>query len=162
METLNKKNVTILISIIGLILILSLILYLVSYRPSIDLRNTNADKDNQQDQKEEVNNTNSNEINTVPVKLPYGQAVNVYIGKRMQFDPNCTATPSYQVFKKGDVIMLDNRSSSDKKISLNGKSYNIKAYDYTLTTLTTTAQLPYTILIDCDGKQNVATINLQK
>jgi hypothetical protein len=161
MELINKKILTTVILIVGLIALLTAILYSVAYKPSINLDNYNQEeKNNQKNQNVVSNNTNNNV--GVPEKIAYGQAINVYVGKIIQFDPTCSAKPSYQVFKKGTVIMLDNRSNTDRKITLDSKIYTIKAFDYILITLTTTAQLPHVISIDCDGRQNSATINLQQ
>ncbi len=156
----DKKLLTIIISIAILIVLVSFILYLISYKPSINLNNNNQKEKNQPQLENKI--INKSNTDTLPVKLPYGEAVNFYAGKRIQFDQNCVASPYAQVFKKGDVIMLDNRSNTTKKISLDGKSYTITGYDYSLATLTTLVQLPHTILIDCDDRQNVASINLQK
>lgn len=165
MSQTSQKNLVPIIVVVIVLAVFSWIFYTMSYKP-----NTNSNSENQaitnqpsRTNKNSTASTNTGSSNaTAPVKLPYGEAINVYAGKIIQFDPTCAAKPSYQVFKKGTVIMLDNRSSSDKKITLDSASYTIKAYDYALVTLTTKSQLPHTILVDCDGRQNVASINIQQ
>lgn len=94
--------------------------------------------------------------------LSYSNAVRIYNGRRIQFDSNCIATPSYVVFKKGTTIMLDNRYGKARPVYLDGVKYNIGAYGFKIVTLTTTAKLPHMIKIDCGTGKNNAQIFLEQ
>jgi len=58
--------------------------------------------------------------------------------------------------------MLDNRSSKQRPIYLDGQVHNLKAYDFKIVTLSTTAQLPHTTMIDCGTGKNNARILIQQ
>lgn len=98
--------------------------------------------------------------------LSYGEALKMYEGKRFQFSlnslNNCVMSPTSTVFKKGTKVMMDNRSNKQITIYLDGTPYNIKAYDFKIITLTTSAQLPHTIKVDCDNGKNNGQIILQQ
>lgn len=94
--------------------------------------------------------------------LSYTEAVNQYINRRLQFDPNCVVIPNYVVFKKGTQIMLDNRSGQARPVFLDGQRYNLEAYGFRIITLTTTASLPHTIKVDCGTGKNNGQIILQQ
>lgn len=152
-----KKQIITIVSIIVLALLGSFLLYMMSYEPSINNQNNTQEENNQ-----ETQNNTAPSTNTGAPKLSYDQAIKIYAGKRLQFDQNCVVNPTSATFKKGTVIMLDNRASVNRTISLGNLKYSVKAYDFALVTLTTTYPLPHTILVDCGTKQNAATINLQQ
>ena len=96
------------------------------------------------------------------VKLSYTQAVTLYKDRIIQFDQNCVAFPNQVAFKQGATIMLDNRSNKQRTISLDSQRYSFAPYGFKIVTLSTTATLPHTILIDCGTGQNNGSIILQK
>lgn len=108
------------------------------------------------------NAQNGNDGAGAEVKPSYTTAVRQYADRRIQFDENCLATPKEAAFKKGTVIMLDNRAGSPKTISLDERNYAIPAYDFALVTLTAAAPLPHDIMVDCGNGENNATIRLQQ
>ena len=129
--------------------------------------NTQADIQNNQlgsETAEEQNNGNGNDStsNEPVVKLAYTAAVELYGDRRIQFDETCVALPNYMALKKGTAIMLDNRASVARKISVGGVAYNIAAYDYQVITLSTGAPLPITLNVDCGTGQQNARILLQQ
>ena len=97
-----------------------------------------------------------------PATLSYTAAVKLYTDRRIQFDENCAVEPEYATFKKGTVIMLDNRASKAKTISLDSQKYSLCAYGFKIVTLSTAAKLPHTIMIDCGTGQNNGRILLQQ
>ena len=99
---------------------------------------------------------------TTGTTLSYTKAVNLYADRRIQFDNNCVVTPNYITFKKGTAIMLDNRAPKDVSVSLDSTKYSLKAYGFKIITLTTTATLPHTIMVDCGSGQNNGRILLQQ
>ncbi len=109
-----------------------------------------------------VENTGGQAAGGTAAKLSYSDAVKKYADRRIQFNQDCLPTPYYVTFKSGTTIMLDNRASVSKVISLDNSRYTVKAYDYVLVTLSTTAKLPHSISVDCGNGENNATIYLQQ
>ncbi len=96
-------------------------------------------------------------------KLTYDEALKIYAsGKLIQFGEDCSANPNYASYKKGTKIMLDNRSSKNRTIYLDRVAYNMKAFEFKIITLSTTAQLPHEIMVDCGAGRNNARILLQQ
>lgn len=90
-------------------------------------------------------------------KLPYAEAVKRFGVQRIQFNGQCQATPTSNIYKVGLELMLDNRADVERLINFSGKAYRIPAYDYTVVKLTT----PGIIYIDCGSSQNVSKITVQ-
>ncbi len=104
--------------------------------------------------------TNSGNTAAAP-SMSYEEALRVYEGRRIQFDESCIATPFQHTYKNGTSIMLDNRSNQMRSIYDLGQTVNIPAYGFKVITLSATT-FPKTLLVDCDSRQNVATIIIQK
>ncbi len=99
---------------------------------------------------------------TAPVTISYQNALTKYADSRIQLakGTTCAASPSNVTYKNGTTIMIDNRSPQARMLKI-GAEYPIKAWGFKLIKLSS-AKLPATWLVDCDGQQNVATILLQK
>lgn len=95
------------------------------------------------------------------VSLSYQQALEKYKDKRIQFDNSCATTPKTVTYKDNTGIMLDNRSAQTRTIKI-GSTYTVKGYGFKIVTLPDTYKQSKTILVDCDGQQNVATILVQE
>jgi len=91
----------------------------------------------------------------------YSQLVQQYRTAIIQFLQTCQATPNNSSFKNGTSIMLDNRSSKAHVVSIAGMSYNLPAYGYQVVSLTS-ATLPGTLLVNCDGLVSVSTIHISQ
>ncbi len=109
--------------------------------------------------------TNQPEVKpTTPVKTittSYQEMVRKFEGKRIQINDSCQATPSSQTFKNGTQVMFDNRGSKAIKLTIDGVSYPTSAYTYRLITLTSKT-LPHSVIINCNGQNNIAQFNLQQ
>lgn len=90
-------------------------------------------------------------------KLAYAEAVKRYGTQRIQFNAQCQATPTSNIYKAGLELMLDNRADVERTIVFSGKTYHIAAYDYAVVKLTT----PGITYIDCGSSQNVAKITIE-
>lgn len=90
----------------------------------------------------------------------YSQLVAQYGSNRIQFNQDCQASPSSMALKTGTSILLDNRSNKTQVISLNGAEYTLVPYGYRIVTVSS-ASLPKTIGVSCNGTVNTGTINLQ-
>ncbi len=122
-----------------------------------------------------VTNTNTNtppsEVTNQPETKPitpvktittsYQEMVKKFEGKRIQINDACQATPSSQTFKNGTQVMFDNRGAKAIKLTVDGVSYPTSAYTYRLITLTSKT-LPHSVIINCNGQNNIAQFNLQQ
>lgn len=91
----------------------------------------------------------------------YGQLVDQYVGKRIQFDQYCQANPGSATFKNDTTIMLDNRSGDARIVTVGGVQYSLGGYGYKLVTVSSTV-LPKTLNLNCGAAVNVGQILLQK
>ena len=87
------------------------------------------------------------------------------LGQLIQFSDSCHSDPAKIVVKSGAKLMLDNRSSVAKMITLDNESYDLPAYSYRFVIAKTTHTLPYNLGIDCKSSggnsENETTINIQ-
>lgn len=96
-----------------------------------------------------------------PSNLTYGEALAKYGSLRIQFDAMCQAHPNAMVVKNGAYVMLDNRSSSPRTITLGTAKHALPAYGFYVAHMTSTS-FPAKVLVDCGTSQNVATITIEK
>ncbi|MBI4053783.1 MAG: hypothetical protein HY397_00460 [Candidatus Doudnabacteria bacterium] len=92
--------------------------------------------------------------------LSYEDLVKQYQGRRIQFDANCRATPSYLTVKAGTSVMLDNRYGASRVVVVDGKPSTLNPFGYALVSLNSKT-LPHTIQLDCGNGKNTARILLQ-
>ena len=90
-------------------------------------------------------------------KEDYTKVSAEYVGRTIQFNESCGATPSKAVFKVGTKIMLDNRGSLAREVVIGTHRTTIPAYDYMIYTLSTAG----TLSVNCDSLKNVATLTIQ-
>jgi hypothetical protein len=90
----------------------------------------------------------------------YNDAVAAYANLRMQFDSSCQASPTRLSISHGTSIMLDNRSSSVRVISVGGVSFTLPGYGWKIM-MPTAATYPSTLNVDCGSARNVATVVVQ-
>lgn len=99
---------------------------------------------------------------TPAAALSYQQALVKYADRRLQFNNQCQASaPNVVTYKDNTGIMLDNRSAQTRTIKV-GATYTIKPYGFKIVTLPDIYRQPQTLLVDCDGQQNVATVLVQE
>lgn len=163
----SNKN----LSILGLVAIIAIILIVVflfsnSEKKSENFSNNQNQNTNTPSTETQDNNSNPKVTgapnNNVEVRPGYTEAVNLYVNKRIQFNENCLVTPNNLTFKTGTKIMFDNRSAKARTFSLDNVRYNLKAYDYTFVTLSTSLSLPHEIIVECGNGENNGKILLQK
>ncbi len=99
------------------------------------------------------------------VSADYNTLLKQYVGRYIQFDSLCHGIPGQMVVKKGQSILLDNRSADTKTIKLDSQSYMLPGYNYRIVLIGTTKPLPYSLGIDCKSvngsTENTAVINVQ-
>ncbi len=93
-------------------------------------------------------------------KMTYAEALVKYKDFRLQFDTECRAVPNNVTYKDGTEIMIDNRSGANRNFVV-GSLFTVAPYDFKIVKVSSNV-LPYTYLVDCGDKQNVATILLQR
>lgn len=91
-------------------------------------------------------------------ELTYTEAINKYQNFRFQFDTLCHSSPSRLIIKNNTEIMFDNRDEKAKKISVDGKQYDLDGFDFKIIKVGTTKTLPYTAPVNCGSGVNVAQI----
>ncbi len=93
--------------------------------------------------------------------LTYEQALEQYAGRMIQFSSSCYASPGSVTLKNNTSIMLDNRASVKRTITVGSAKYSVNAYGFTIITVST-ATFPATLSLNCDSQYNVAQITLLK
>lgn len=98
-------------------------------------------------------------VPTVTDTRTYTEMVVAYKDRTIQFNAQCQVPPLTQRgFKVGTDVMLDNRSSETKTITLGGVTHTLNGYGWKVVSLNTAG----TFMVDCNDSQNVTTITVQK
>ena len=93
--------------------------------------------------------------------LSYQQALTQYATRRIQLDAQCQAHPNIVTYKDNTGIMIDNRSAVARTVKI-GTTYTIKPWGFRIITLPNTDRSISTYFVDCDSRQNVASIEVQE
>lgn len=88
----------------------------------------------------------------------YSELILAYKDRTLQFNTMCQVHMSKQVYKVGSEVLLDNRSGVPAAIKIGPSIYNISAYSYKVVTLSSIGEF----MIDCNDRENVATVTVQK
>ncbi len=96
----------------------------------------------------------------------YTSLLQQYSGRTFQFDDLCHGTPGQMVVKKGQSILLDNRSANPITLRLDTQSYMLAGYGFKVVNVNPPNPLPYQLGVDCrssvnGGTENGVTINVQ-
>jgi hypothetical protein len=110
---------------------------------------------------ESVQDVNDQDTIAKVVSLSYADALVQYADRRIQLDKTCQAHPNSVTYKDNTGIMIDNRSPETRTIKV-GTTFTIKPYGFKIIVLPDVYLESKTILVDCDGSQNVATILIQE
>lgn len=78
-------------------------------------------------------------------------------GHLIQFNNECAAFPFSTALANGSGIMLDNRSNKEQLITFGDSKYTLKPYDFE-TLIIKAPAIPTTYQVDCNERQNVATL----
>ncbi len=92
--------------------------------------------------------------------LTYEQALAKYEGYMLQFNTQCQSNPTRKTVKNNTTLMLDNRTSTKKTITIDGKVYSVPAYGYSLANFSN-SKLPHVSTINCGSQNNVAQVTIQ-
>lgn len=108
-----------------------------------------------------VQDVNDQDTIAKVVSLSYADALVQYADRRIQLDKTCQAHPNNVTYKDNTGIMIDNRSPETRTVKV-GTTFTIKPYGFKIIVLPDVYLKSKTILVDCDGSQNVATILIQE
>lgn len=111
--------------------------------------------------KESVQDTTGSKTGAPAVSISYANALVKYADRRIQLDKMCQAIPNVVTYKDNTGIMIDNRSAETRTVKID-QTYTIKPYGFRIVVLPDIYLKSKTILVDCDGSQNVATILIQE
>jgi hypothetical protein len=104
---------------------------------------------------------NAPQSTTPPTKLlSYQEALALYMGKRIEINEQCYATPNTMTFKNNTKVMIDNSSDTPKILKI-GKTTTVKAHGFKIVNLTST-KLPVKMIVDCGPLKGIANITLLK
>ena len=95
-----------------------------------------------------------------PLPKSYTELAKEYEGRRIQFDDRCQMIPLSPTYKNGTSVMLDNRSTSTKSVTIGSVKYDLSAYGYRVITLSSSS-LPKELAVSCGSAVNVGKILLQ-
>ena len=93
--------------------------------------------------------------------ISYASALAKYADRRIQLDKDCHAFPGNITYKDNTGIMIDNRSAKTRTVKV-GSNFTIKPWGFKIVVLPDVYLTSKTLLVDCDGSQNVATILVQE
>lgn len=88
------------------------------------------------------------------LKLSYSETVAQFKDRRIQFNSQCQGIPGQLSVKNNEKIMLDNRSSDSKTLTIDGQKYEIAGYDWKVITASTPKAMPYGMSIHCKSVNN--------
>ena len=108
-----------------------------------------------------VQDVSSTAVGAEATPITYAAALVKYADRRIQLDTTCQAHPNNVTYKDNTGIMIDNRSPNTRTVKV-GTTLTIKPWGFRIVVLPDVYLASKTILVDCDGSQNVATILVQE
>ena len=103
----------------------------------------------------------STDIGAGAAPIAYTDALVKYADRRIQLNSTCQANPIKVTYKDNTGIMIDNRSAKTHTVKV-GTTFTIKPWGFKIVVLPDVYLASKTLLVDCDGYQNVATILVQE
>lgn len=150
-----NKNIIIAIVIIVVLLIGASIWYFMS----------NSDIETNENpvttEPESVQDISDQDTGTGATAISYANALVKYADRRIQLDTTCQAHPNTVTYKDNSGIMIDNRSPKTRTVKV-GITFTIKPWGFKIVVLPNVYLASKTLLVDCDGSQNVATVLVQE
>lgn len=140
---------------VGVVIVALLWLVMSMQQPA---QTNNTDTTNEPDS---VQDTSDQDIGVAATPISYANALIKYADRRIQLDPLCQAHPNNVTYKDNTGIMIDNRSSKTRTVKV-GTTFTIKPWGFKIVVLPDVYLKSKTLLVDCDGSQNVATVLVQE
>jgi len=110
---------------------------------------------------ESVQDISAQDTGVAATAISYANALVKYADRRIQLDTTCQAHPNNVTYKDNTGIMIDNRSPQTRTVKV-GITFTIKPWGFKIVVLPNVYLASKTLLVDCDGSQNVATILIQE
>lgn len=110
---------------------------------------------------ESVQDIDTQDTGIAASAISYNDALIKYAGRRIELDKDCHGYPASISYKDNVGIMIDNRSSMTRTVKV-GTTFTIKPWGFKIVVLPDVYLVSKTLLVDCDGSQNVATILIQE
>jgi len=110
---------------------------------------------------ESVQDISSQDTGVAAAAISYANALVKYADRRIQLDATCQAHPNTVTYKDNTGIMIDNRSPQARTVKV-GTTFTIKPWGFKILVLPDVYLVSKTLLVDCDGSQNVATVLVQE
>lgn len=158
-----SKNTKLALGVVVIVIIGALLAFGAGKKktPVSEIPNTNLPESSVENSskpnKSSRSSTTSAIVTTVDTRS-YSELISAYKGRTLQFDSACQVHMSKQGYKVGSEVLLDNRGSSPAIIKFASSVYNLGAYGYKVVTLSSLGE--YTV--DCNDRENVATLTIQK
>jgi hypothetical protein len=161
----NKLRMWILVLIIVVVVVLAGIFFFVlenkkSANPTTN-SNQSAMVNSSLSNPVSVQDISAQDIGAGAASISYASALVKYADRRIQLDTICQAHPNTVTYKDNTGIMIDNRSPQTRTVKV-GTIFTIKPWGFKIVVLPDVYLKSKTLLVDCDGSQNVATILVQE
>jgi hypothetical protein len=159
----NRKEDVIFVAVLLVLILVFVVFKIVKGKkveaPAVDTVATVQTVDQKPQPKKAVIIKQAKPENIVWPELSYSEEFAKYqnSGRLIQFNASCQVFPATMVMVNGSSVMLDNRSKNEQIITLGDNKYTIAPYDFEIMTISAVA-IPTTFLIDCNDRQNVATL----
>lgn len=154
---MEKKNLQILIGVAVIIAVLAVVFFVFTNKQMVTTTTENPVVTEPQS----AQDIGGQDAGVSAVSISYAKALVQYADRRIQLDKNCQAYPNNVTYKDNTGIMIDNRSPQSRTVKV-GTTFTIKPYGFKIVTLPGIYLKSKTLLVDCDGYQNVATVLVQE
>jgi len=157
---MGKINLKILICVIAVVVVVTGVVVFFSLNNGQPTEQTQTTESTlvEPDSVQDIGKT---EVESGVTAISYANALVKYADRRIQLDTVCQAHPNTVTYKDNTGIMIDNRSPQARTIKV-GTTFTIKPWGFKIVVLPDTYLASKTLLVDCDGSQNVATILVQE
>ena len=154
-----EKNKMLMWGLVALFFIIVVVLFAFSSNKQVN--NTTTDNSVTKTETESVQDIGNQDKGTAVAPISYANALVKYADRRIQLDTTCQAHPSNITYKDNTGIMIDNRSAQTRTVKV-GTTFTVKPWGFKIVVLPDVYLKSKTLLVDCDGSRNVATILVQE
>ncbi|MCX6718520.1 MAG: hypothetical protein NTY81_02890 [Candidatus Staskawiczbacteria bacterium] len=153
----NKIQMWVLI-LVAIVIIAIVLFFIFSNKQTANQITTNNSSTTQP---ESVQDISAQDVGAGAAPISYANALVKYADRKIQLDTVCQAHPNTVTYKDNTGIMIDNRSPQTRTVKV-GTTFTIKPWGFKIVVLPDVYLKSKTLLVDCNGSQNVATILVQE
>ena len=150
---MERNNLRIWLWVIVAILVVVILIFVFVNKPAT-VKQVTTEPGSTQD-------ISAQDVGVGSVSIAYADALIKYADRRIQLDSSCQAHPTNVTYKDNTGIMIDNRSPQTQTVKV-GTTFTIKPYGFKIVVLPDIYLTSKTLLVDCNQRQNVATILVQE